>query len=88
MGIPSPGSTDRTLSRKPWRPRFGLFSLLLATTLLAVGAALLGHLVREGSGSVTTGVFVILAAAAPLALMAAASLLQFLSAPQRRDPPD
>ena len=73
---------------RPWRPRFGLFSLLLATTLLAVGAALLGHLLRDGTDSASTGVFVVLAAAAPMALMIGASLLAMLSDLRRKRPRD
>lgn len=73
---------------RPWRPRFGLFSLLLATTLMAVGAAVLGHLLREGADSSSTGVFVVLAAAAPMALMIAASVLAMLSDLRRKRPRD
>jgi hypothetical protein len=69
--------------------RFGLFSLLLATTLFAVAAAVLGHLLREGTDSTSTGLFVVLAAAAPVALMIAASVLAMLSdLRRRRRPPD
>ena len=80
--------SETAIPRRPWRPRFGLFSLLLATTLFAAGAAVLGHLLREGTDSSSTGVFVVLAAAAPMALMIAASLLAMLSDLRRRRPRD
>jgi hypothetical protein len=74
---------------RPGKLRFGLFSLLLATTLFAVAAAVLGHLLREGTDSKTTGMFIVLAAAAPMALMIAASVLALLSdLRRRRRPPD
>jgi hypothetical protein len=79
---------NRSTSPRRWRPRFGLFSLLLATTLLAVGAAVLGHLLREGTDSSTTGLFVVLAAAAPMALMIVASVLAMLSDLRRKRPKD
>jgi hypothetical protein len=82
--MPVPSTRDAPPPTKRWRPRFGLFSLLLATTLLAVGAAVLGHLLREGTDSTSTGMFVVLAAAAPMALMIAASVLAMLSDLRRR----
>ena len=71
---------------RAWRPRFGLFSLLLATTLAAAGAAVLGHLLREGADSVSTGMFIAISAAAPMALMIAASVLAMLSDLRRKRP--
>ena len=73
---------------KGWRLRFGLFSLLLATTLLAAAAAVLGHLIRQGVDSARTGIFVIVAAGAPMALMIVASALAMLSERRRRPPED
>src|SRR5262245_10504112 len=73
---------------KGWRLRFGLFSLLLSMTLLAVAAAVLGHLLRQGADSTSTGIFVVLAAGAPMALMIVASALAMLSERRRRPPDD
>lgn len=59
-----------------WRPRFGLLSLLLVTTLFAVGSAVLGYLLRSETDSAETALFVILATAAPMGVMIIASLIK------------
>ena len=63
-------------SPRRWRPRFGLLSLLLVTTVFSVGAAVLGYLLRSGADSADTAVFVILATAAPMGVMIVASLVK------------
>jgi hypothetical protein len=72
--------------RKPsgWRPRFGLLSLLMVTTLFAVGSAVLGYLLRGGSDSDNTAIYVILATAAPMGTMIVASLIKAISEYQDR----
>jgi hypothetical protein len=67
---PKPGTP------RGWRPRFGLLSLVLVTTVFAVGSAVLGYLLRSGADSSETAVFVILATAAPMGVMIVASLVK------------
>ena len=73
-------------ARPPRRFRFGLFSLLLVITLFSVASALLGHLLREGADSTTTALFLLLACAAPMGLMIAVSVAQYLAELLRRKP--
>lgn len=70
--------------QRPRRFRFGLLTLLLVVTLLSIAAALLGHLLRQGADSSTSGLFVLLAAAAPMGLMILISVGQLVARTLRR----
>jgi hypothetical protein len=56
----------------------------LVTTLFAVGSAVLGYLLRSGSDSANTAVYVILATAAPMGTMIVASLIKAIGEYQER----